>query len=374
MLSLRLFRLCSVYARCNQAPILQESYKNFGSLNSPTHVSRYISWKITNPNSNILSLWRVETTFMATNVPFMIKSIFICGKPIHCSFSLVISETHPKMDSRGKQVLEKQGGPVTYQNVVVMRHGDRHDNFEPLWASTAARPWDPPLAPAGRVRAFQTGMRLRQSLGFPIHRVFASPFLRCVQTATEVIAALSAVNDGRSTVADDGVTIDPLKVKVSIEYGLCEMMNREAIRLNVAPKDGNWGFDIAEREAMLPAGTVDRNVERVYQELPQWEEPVLQTRARFQQVIQGLADKYPTENLLLVTHGEGVGVALTSFGNDAAVNEVHYCGYVELRRPIFKKDHSFSSAEFDLLTRSGQTGVTYFLPRHLRNDTDQTSP
>lgn len=45
------------------------------------------------------------------------------------------------------------------------------------------------------------------------------------------------------------------------------MMSREAIKLEVAPKDGNWGFDVAEREAMLPKGTVDKNVERIYKEV-----------------------------------------------------------------------------------------------------------
>lgn len=45
------------------------------------------------------------------------------------------------------------------------------------------------------------------------------------------------------------------------------MMNSEAIRNNVAPKDGNWGFDVSEREALLPAGTVDSNAEKVYKEV-----------------------------------------------------------------------------------------------------------
>lgn len=55
--------------------------------------------------------------------------------------------------------------------------------------------------------------------------------------------------------------------QVSIEFGLCEMMNREAIRPNVAPKDGNFSFNISELEGLLPAGTVDHNVEKVYPEV-----------------------------------------------------------------------------------------------------------
>lgn len=45
------------------------------------------------------------------------------------------------------------------------------------------------------------------------------------------------------------------------------MLNREAIRPNVAPKDGDFGFNISELEAVLPAGTVDHSVEKVYPEV-----------------------------------------------------------------------------------------------------------
>lgn len=103
-----------------------------------------------------------------------------------------------------------------YQNVIVMRHGDRLDNFEPLWTSTAARPWDPPLAQDGKNRAFRNGQRLRSQVGFPIHRVFVSPFLRCIQTASEVVAALSAVDfDPNAVSSRDVLSIDNTKIKVS---------------------------------------------------------------------------------------------------------------------------------------------------------------
>ena len=55
--------------------------------------------------------------------------------------------------------------------------------------------------------------------------------------------------------------------QVSIEYGLCEMLNREAIRPNVAPKDGKFSINISELEAMLPAGTVDHSAQKVYSEV-----------------------------------------------------------------------------------------------------------
>lgn len=81
-----------------------------------------------------------------------------------------------------------------YQNIVVMRHGDRIDNFEPSWAINAERKWDPPLVEAGKTRAFNTGRKLRENLGFPIHRVFVSPFLRCLQTAAGVVCGLCSEN------------------------------------------------------------------------------------------------------------------------------------------------------------------------------------
>ena len=56
-------------------------------------------------------------------------------------------------------------------------------------------------------------------------------------------------------------------LQVSIEYGLCEMLSREAIRLDVAPKDGIFYFDVPQLEALLPSGTLDNTVERVYKEV-----------------------------------------------------------------------------------------------------------
>lgn len=45
------------------------------------------------------------------------------------------------------------------------------------------------------------------------------------------------------------------------------MLTDEAIRPKIAPKDLNWGFNIPQLEAVLPSGTVDHSVERVYKEV-----------------------------------------------------------------------------------------------------------
>ncbi|KAJ0964314.1 hypothetical protein J5N97_029436 [Dioscorea zingiberensis] len=248
------------------------------------------------------------------------------------------------------------------QNVVVMRHGDRMDVAVPRWLTFADRPWDPPLTDDGLIRAWSTGKRLR-AIDFPIHRVIVSPFLRCLQTAREVISALCAIVENESQLlameTSEGVAIDPSKVKVSIEYGLCEALCREAIKIDPVPKDGSWLPDLSDLEANLPVGTIDHSVDHVYKELPKWEETLAGARSRYYAIFRDLADKFPHENLLLVTHGEGVGVSVSSFMKNTQVFEVEYCAYSHLQRENSFSSSEFTSTDFKVLTSSGQTGVHF---------------
>ncbi|KAK8479926.1 hypothetical protein V6N11_014287 [Hibiscus sabdariffa] len=154
------------------------------------------------------------------------------------------------------------------QHVLVMRHGDRLGYADPTWEKTADKPWDPPLIQNGLSRAFQTGRAFRTLVPFPIHRVFVSPLFRCVQTASEVDTALCAVDDDPDAKSSsDVVSIDSSKVKVSIEYGLRQLLNASAARLHAVPEDGIFRFDIPKIESLLPSGTLDRTVEPVYKEV-----------------------------------------------------------------------------------------------------------
>ncbi|XVF22808.1 hypothetical protein REPUB_Repub12eG0202800 [Reevesia pubescens] len=293
------------------------------------------------------------------------RNCFITSFRTPISIRIITGDKKPSIRWRNLNIkataaMDSSETKTHYQNVVVMRHGDRLDNFDLTWVKTAERPWDPPLIQDGLARAFRTGRAFRTHLPFPIHRVFVSPFLRCVQTASEVVTALCAVDDNPNAKSStDVVSIDPSKVKVCIEYGLCEMLSTAAIRHDVAPKDGIFRFDIPKLEALLPIGTLDHTVERVYKELPQWQETVMGTRTRYEHIIKALADKYPSENLLLVTHGEGVGVSVSGLLESTTVIEVDYCAYSELRRPISCESESFTAGNFEVLTKSGQTGVAY---------------
>jgi broad specificity phosphatase PhoE len=69
------------------------------------------------------------------------------------------------------------------QVVWLARHGNRLDFVDPEWFTTAGRPYDPPLSPDGIEQSRALAERLR---GEEIAHIFASPFLRAVQTANQV--------------------------------------------------------------------------------------------------------------------------------------------------------------------------------------------
>lgn len=93
------------------------------------------------------------------------------------------------------------GSAVT---VWVTRHGVRQDFVDPDWRKTAHRVYDTPLAKTGFQQAFETGLRLQEE---NIAAIYASPFLRTVQTAHTIAEVLD--------------------LKVYIENGICEALKPE---------------------------------------------------------------------------------------------------------------------------------------------------
>lgn len=131
--------------------------------------------------------------------------------------------------------------------VVVARHGERWDYIQRdagnNWIATAPRPWDPPLSPNGFKQATRLGDHLFSKLTKdlqlpPISAVYSSPFLRCRQTACQVVEALR--NKQNST---NGSGQDYHNLKVKIEMGLSESLNESWYRSWALPgADGTWGF------------------------------------------------------------------------------------------------------------------------------------
>ncbi|KAJ3681835.1 hypothetical protein LUZ60_014408 [Juncus effusus] len=224
------------------------------------------------------------------------------------------------------------------QRIIIMRHGDRLDQTDSLWPLRSKTPWNPPLAKEGFVRAWTAGRRLR-GIGCPINRAIVSPFLRCIQTANETVKCLCAVVDKEPDVfnfeTSEGVRINPSEVKVSIEYGLCEMLNREAMGSCPTPQEGQkWFPDTNILENEFSDLCIDSDYKRLYNELPKWGETVEESRNRYASTIQYIGDTNPRDNILLVTHGEAVGVSVSYFEPGTVVYEVNYCGYTILERRV----------------------------------------
>lgn len=92
-----------------------------------------------------------------------------------------------------------------------MRHSERLDDVDDSWIASTDRPWDPPITERGREIAYEAGCRLRAE-NWGISRIVVSPFLRCVQTAVEVLRALLEV-DGQQE-GSFGKNNDSVKIKV----------------------------------------------------------------------------------------------------------------------------------------------------------------
>jgi broad specificity phosphatase PhoE len=71
------------------------------------------------------------------------------------------------------------------ETVWVVRHGQRRDTVDESWSVVADRVHDPPLTELGRWAAWRVGRRFA-SMTRDVDAVYASPFLRAVETAAEI--------------------------------------------------------------------------------------------------------------------------------------------------------------------------------------------
>ena len=88
------------------------------------------------------------------------------------------------------------------RTIWIARHGNRFDFVDPEWFNTAPRRYDPPLSEDGLLQTYQIGKRLKSET---INHIFASPFLRTIQTAHQIA--------------------DILDLPIKLEAGLSEWFN-----------------------------------------------------------------------------------------------------------------------------------------------------
>ena len=80
------------------------------------------------------------------------------------------------------------------QSVYVLRHAHRFDftMSRDEWRALASRPTDPPLSGLGQQQATEAGQFFAALGDASISHVLASPYLRCIQTAHPIAAAIGA--------------------------------------------------------------------------------------------------------------------------------------------------------------------------------------
>ena len=158
------------------------------------------------------------------------------------------------------------------QTVWIARHGNRLDFVNPEWFNTAERPYDPPLSEDGVIQASQLGKRL---VGLGIKHIFASPFLRTVQTANCVAECLD--------------------LPIKLESGLSEWLNPA------------WMVSNPERHSMAELKDLFPRIDSSYSSrvIAEYPETLEQVNQRTAQTALQLTGEF-AEDMLLVGHGASV--------------------------------------------------------------------
>ncbi len=157
------------------------------------------------------------------------------------------------------------------QRIWIVRHGNREDFQNPGWSRTAQRPFDPALSADGETQAREVGLSLQSE---QVHRVFASPFLRTIQTASHIA--------------------DALNLPVCLEPGLGEILPNVESTPALLPE--------VERKQRFP------RIDEDYTALKElsYPESSEEGHERAAAAAQALTDRFPEKNLLMVTHGAPV--------------------------------------------------------------------
>ncbi len=187
------------------------------------------------------------------------------------------------------------------QIVWIARHANRLDFVNPDWFLTAERRYDPPLSDDGTIQAQQLAKRLK---GEKIAHIFASPFLRTVQTANAVAEVLD--------------------LPIKLETGLSEWLNPA------------WMTEEPERLSTLGLGELFHRIDfgytpRIAANYPETHEKV---RERSGQTARCLANEFFPDNILLVAHGASVLGAAMGLVGEIAKTEVKasLCSLVKVVR------------------------------------------
>jgi broad specificity phosphatase PhoE len=181
--------------------------------------------------------------------------------------------------------------------VWLARHGNREDFVDPTWRSRAARPFDPELSPDGRDQARCLARRLASEA---IDAIFASPFLRTMQTASAV-----AERTG---------------IPIAVEPGLSEWFNPEWF---AAPPNLHSTAELAQSFERV-------RLDHVAVGAPSYPETAEQALSRVGTCARQLTLE-PYDSILLVGHGVTVSGALHSLLGRHERHECALCSIFKLQ-------------------------------------------
>jgi broad specificity phosphatase PhoE len=155
--------------------------------------------------------------------------------------------------------------------LLLIRHAHRLDFIQPEWFNTAIYPYDPPLSALGWQQALELVPKLLHlpiiyGASGTIDRLFASPYLRTLQTAYPIASGINRVRQG-------------LGLKICIENGLREWLHPD------------WSPTLPETlplaEKILQVPLIDLKYSGILE--PQYPETLAAVNSRSQQVAEKLA-------------------------------------------------------------------------------------
>ena len=183
------------------------------------------------------------------------------------------------------------------QTVWIARHGNRLDFINPEWFNTAIRRYDPPLSDDGFVQAAELGQRLKSE---QIKHIFASPFLRTIQTANEIAQILD--------------------LPIKLEAGLGEWHNGEW--MTESPETHPQEF----LQQKFPL--IDWNYQsHLYPQYPETNEDVDRRTAA---TVRQLVSEY-SEDILIVGHGASVYGVTQGLVANLSESKVALCSLTKVR-------------------------------------------
>jgi len=165
--------------------------------------------------------------------------------------------------------------------VFIVRHGERIDHIDERWIKMAKRPFDPGLSDKGMQQAREVGEKLKKD-GEVIDVIYASPFQRTLETASEIAKVLG--------------------LKIKIENGIAESVRVESVQRWEEKEGRKWPQLrlLSEEDIKANFPLVEFDHESVAQtKFPECEEDLYQ---RIVLIVNNLPKKHEGQSILLVSH------------------------------------------------------------------------